>query len=217
MSNEIVEQSQIEAYHYFPTTVYAIDMPEFLEISKEVSEEYLKLNENELDEIYPVKMSENFVHDERMAEFNTVVNQTAWDILDSQGYDMDQFNTFIREMWVQEHHKHSLMEQHIHSEGIQLVGFYFLEAPENCSRPMFHDPRPGKVILNLPERDMRELTPASTMINFEPIPGKMIISNAWLPHSFSRHASEKPVKFIHFNITVGLPNQSCNMPEVEIV
>ena len=207
MTNEIVEQSQIEAYSYFPSMVYSVDMPEFLEISKEVSEEYLKLNENELDEIYPVKMSYNFVQDERMSEFNTVVNQTAWDILDSQGYDMYQFHTFIREMWVQEHHKHSMMEQHIHGENIQLVGFYFLETPENCSRPMFHDPRPSKVILNLPEKDMKELTSASIILNFDPTPGKMIIS----------HASNTPVKFIHFNIIVSLVNQSCDIPDVEII
>jgi len=215
MTTEVEEQ--IESHHYFPSIVYSVDIPKFLEISKEVSEEYLKLNENELDEIYPVRMSENFVHDERMAEFNTFINQTSWDILHSQGYNMSELNTFIQEIWTQEHHKHSLMEQHIHSEGTQLVGFYFLETPENCSRPIFHDPRPSKVILNLAEEDINILTPASIMINFEPKPGTLIISNAWLPHSFSRHASEEPVKFIHFNITVGVANQYCDNSNTEII
>ena len=45
-------------------------------------------------------------------------------------------------------------------------------------------------------------TVASQMINFEPKPGLMIFSNAWLPHSFTRHTADKPIKFVHFNLTI---------------
>jgi hypothetical protein len=30
----------------------------------------------------------------------------------------------------------------------------------------------------------------------------MIFANAWLPHGFTRHGSDKPIKFVHFNINV---------------
>jgi hypothetical protein len=111
-------------------------------------------------------------------------------------------STFFTEMWTQEHHKHSLMEQHVHGNGAQLVGFYFLETPENCSKALFYDPRPGKVQVNLPEADMGQVTPASNAMGIEAKPGTLIFANAWLPHGFTRHASDKPIRFVHFNIGV---------------
>jgi hypothetical protein len=45
--------------------------------------------------------------------------------------------------------------------GIQLVGFYFLDLPENSSRLVIHDPRPGKVQIDLPEYDEKNVTFAS--------------------------------------------------------
>jgi len=94
----------------------------------------------------------------------------------------------------------------------QIVGFYFLETPENCSNVVFHDPRTAKVQINLPEQDISMATPASRMINFTPKPGMMIFSNSWLSHSFTRHAADNPIKFVHFNLTVIMQPQSCPAP-----
>jgi len=83
---------------------------------------------------------------------------------------------------------------------------------------MFHDPRGGKVQINLPETDMSNATPASNTINFAPEPGMLIISNAWLPHSFGRHGSEKPIKFVHFNLSVRYnPPHTCAAPAAEVI
>jgi hypothetical protein len=82
-----------------------------------------------------------------------------------------------------------------------------------------HDPRPAKVQLNLPEANMNIATPASQMINFEPKPGMFIFSNAWLPHSFTRHGNKKPIRFVHFNVAVQF-NQTVTVttePKVEVV
>ena len=131
----------------------------------------------------------------------------------------DKVTTFT-EMWTQEHHKHSAMEQHVHGFGAQIVGFYFLDVPENSSRVVFHDPRAGKVQCDLPQQDMNQATIASSMINFEAKPGLLIFANAWLAHSFTRHAADKPMKFVHFNLNVQMAQeqlQNCPMPAAEIV
>jgi len=94
------------------------------------------------------------------------------------------------------------MEQHVHGSGSQIVGFYFLEVPENSSHVVFHDPRAGKPLISLAETDMSKATFASNAINFEPKEGMLMFTNAWLPHSFSRHGNKKPMKFIHFNLGV---------------
>jgi uncharacterized protein (TIGR02466 family) len=213
-------ENQLEQYYYFPSIVYSIKKPEFLEIVKTVSDEYLakrREEQKEIDDIYPVVMTDSFYADPRVEKFSKYVGQTAWEILQGQGYAMDMFNVQFNEMWTQEHHKHSLMEQHIHGYGSQIIGFYFLETPENCSRVVFHDPKPAKVQINLPELDQSNATPASNMINFLPEPGMLLFTNSWLPHSFGRHAADKPIKFVHFNLTIQQAQQVCLTPTAEIV
>jgi hypothetical protein len=113
-------------------------------------------------------------------------------------------------MWTQEHHKHSLMEQHVHGYGVQMVGFYFLDTPEESGRAMFYDPKPGKVQLNLPETDPTQATIASNMINFQATPGRLMFTNAWLAHSFTKNGANKPMRFIHFNVGVAPVERSQN-------
>ena len=211
---EVVKQTQLQVAHHFPCPIYIIERPDFLEAVSTVSEEGLAINRKaqELNEIYPVVMSGNFFGDPRMAQFTEFVGSTAWNILNDQGYAMQDKAVQFTEMWTQEHHKHSAMDAHVHGYGSQIVGFYFLETPENCSRVVFHDPRAGKVQIDLPEQDMSVATAASKMVNFTPKPGMMIFANSWLMHSFTRHAAETPIKFVHFNLMAIQAPQVCSTP-----
>lgn len=204
LKKEAAQNMQLQIAFHFPSLIYTLEHPDFLPLVSEVSEEALNESRKtqQVNDIYPVLMSNNFYADPRIAPFAQFVADTAWNILVDQGYAMQNLRTYFTEMWTQEHHKMSGMEQHVHGFGSQIVGFYFLEAPEGSSRVVFHDPRSGKVQINLPEQDMNMATVASQMINFEPKPGLMIFSNAWLPHSFTRHTADKPIKFVHFNLTV---------------
>ena len=219
---EVVVQSQLQVAYHFPCPIYLIERPDFLDAVKEVSDENLDTQRKtqELNEIYPVVMSGNYFADPRIKKFVQFVGATAWNILAEQGYAMQDKVVSFTEMWTQEHHKHSAMDQHVHGFGSQIVGFYFLETPENCSRVVFHDPRSGKVQIDLPEQDINMATPASKMINFEPKPGLLIFANSWLAHSFTLHAAELPIKFVHFNLTVNMAEQTVCIttpPAAEIV
>lgn len=207
-------QDHLNTTFYFPTGIYSIEKPDFLAVSKEVAEENFKkrAEESPLDEIYPAYMTGNLHTDPRMEDVAQYILATANNILISQGYNMNGLQVLFTEFWGQEHHKHSAMEQHIHGMGVQLVGFYFLECPENCSRIIIHDPRPGKVQINLPEANVEAPTLASNMINFQPKPGVLMFTNAWLAHSFSRHASEEALRFIHFNVAVQMAPQVTAAP-----
>jgi uncharacterized protein (TIGR02466 family) len=198
---------------------YIIERPDFLDLVSTVSEENLEIQrkERDLNEMYPMYMSQNYYADPRMAVFSEFVGATAWNILNEQGYAMQDKVVSFAEMWTQEHHKHSAMDAHVHGYGSQIVGFYFLETPENCSNVVFHDPRSGKVQIDLPEQDMSIATPASKMINFTPKPGMMIFTNSWLAHSFTRHAADKPMKFVHFNVTVIPAPPVCVTPPAEVI
>ena len=211
---EVVKNTQLQVAYHFPCPIYLIERPDFLEVVNTVSEEALeeRRKAHDLDEIYPVYMTKNYFSDTRLAGFSEFVGGTAWNILNEQGYAMQDKAVQFTEMWTQEHYKHSAMDAHVHGFGSQIVGFYFLEAPENCSHVVFHDPRAAKVQIDLPEQDVNMATPASKMINFKPKPGMMIFANAWLSHAFTRHAAEQPIKFMHFNLTVIQQAQACALP-----
>jgi hypothetical protein len=199
-------QLQISETYHFPTTIYKIEAQQYLETARIVATDFLKQSEQyqkNINALYPVRMTDNMFNDPRLLNFGSLIAQLAWNILDVQGYKMQDIRTVFQSMWAQEHFKYSLMEQHVHGEGAQLVGFYFLDVPENSStRMVAFDPRPGKVQINLLEKNMNDITYGSNAVNFEPRPGDLFITNAWLPHSFTRNGSEKPVRFIHFNIGV---------------
>ena len=201
---EVVLQTQLQVAFHFASPIYLIERPDFLATVNAVSEEALDVARKErvLNEIYPVHMTGSYFADPRLAGFTEFVGATAWNILNEQGYSMQDKAVQFTEMWTQEHHKHSAMDAHVHGYGSQIVGFYFLETPEGGSNVVFHDPRAGKVQIDLPEQDMNVATAASRMINFTPKPGMMIFANSWLAHSFTRHAADTPIKFVHFNLTV---------------
>lgn len=211
---EVIQNTQLQVAHHFPCPIYIIERPDFLESVASVSQENLTESRKtqSLNEIYPLYTTGNYYADPRMAMFSEFIGATAWNILNEQGYAMSDKAVSFAEMWTQEHYKHSAMDAHVHGFGSQIVGFYFLETPENCSRLVFHDPRAAKVQIDLPEQDMGMATPASKMINFEPKPGMMIFANSWLAHSFTRHAADLPIKFVHFNLTVISQPQTCPSP-----
>jgi uncharacterized protein (TIGR02466 family) len=212
---QVVQNTQLQVAYHFPCPIYLIERPDFLDEVNVVSKEFLDVakKERDLNEIYPVHMTGNYFADPRVAGFSEFVGATAWNILNEQGYAMQDKAVQFTEMWTQEHHKHSAMDAHVHGYGSQIVGFYFLETPEGGSNVVFHDPRAAKVQIDLPEQNISAATPASKMINFTPKPGMMIFANSWLMHSFTRHAADLPIKFVHFNLTViHQPQQACNIP-----
>ena len=211
---QVVQNTQLQVAYHFPCPIYIIERPDFLETVNAISEEALEVQrkERDLNEIYPVYMTGNYFGDPRVAGFTEFVGATAWNILNEQGYAMQDKAVSFTEMWTQEHHKHSAMDAHVHGFGSQIVGFYFLETPEGGSNIVFHDPRAAKVQIDLPEQDVNNATPASKAINFTPKPGMMIFANSWLSHSFTRHAADLPIKFVHFNLTVIQQPQACVVP-----
>jgi len=202
--------------NHFATTAYFIDKPEFLETARFVAKEYLldiKKNKPKVDKLYPVYMSGSFYHDERVRNLVMFIASASWNILNDQGHNMENQEVYFQEMWAQEHYTHSANEEHIHGNGCQITGFYILEAPEDCSMIAIHDPRPAKRQINLPEKDMSKITSASTSAYYKPKAGQLYFLNSWVPHAFTRHGSNKPFKFIHFNLAtriVKLPSNTTN-------
>lgn len=198
--------TNITVEYLFQSGIFRTNSTQFLNMVKPVFKETIarvkKDNPNVLKTVYPTLLSENIFNDVRVKPFVDYVARTSWEILNNQGYDMDKMNVYILDMFCQEHHKYSGHDTHTHP-GAHITGFYFVDVPENSCRAVFQDPRQAKYHASLPQKDMSQVTLASNEINFEPNAGDFFFTNSWLPHSFTRNANVKPMKFIHFSLGVG--------------
>jgi uncharacterized protein (TIGR02466 family) len=204
---------QLQEATYFPTKVYAIKKPEFLEAVNDVSMHYLAEAYDKNPERQMTVMTASYANDPRVADFAQYVSQTAWNILQSQGYAMDKLVTFFTEMWTQEHNAFSDMTYHVHNMGSQISAFYFLDVPKGGSQMLIHDPRPTKMMINLPEANDKIVSNSTSQIVFTPEPGTLLLTNSWLPHSFTKNMSMEPTRFVHMNLGVTVAPE----PEVEVV
>lgn len=194
----------LETSYYYATALHYIAKPEFIQDVLPVFDEGIEASRKEIpmDPLYPSTMTANLFMDPRMKNFCQYVAGTAWNILSNQGYKMDDKITYFHSLWGQQHEKYGDMDEHVHNDNVQIVGFYFLECPENCPKLVIHDPRPGKVLLGITEADPKIITQATNATVFEPKAGSLFFSNAWLPHSFTRNGSDRPFKFIHINVSI---------------
>ena len=198
----------IEKYavdYHFASTLHRAKEPQFLSTVKPVFDEYVQKIKNSNPPqslVYPAILTELISTDERLREFVQYVSNISWDVLNSQGYNMDLFYTDASEMWGHHYPYTSNMEQHIHGQDVQLCGFYFIDTPPNSLSMYIHDPRAVKIHAGLAERQSKTLTSAHNLVYYTPEPGDLIFINSWLAHSFSRNQSQHPYNFLHINIRV---------------
>lgn len=188
---------------HFYSSIYSASRPEFFLTVKSIFEEYIDTASKykNVEDVYPSIMTEVMHLDPRLEVFCKYVADVSWDILDSQGYNVDSYYTYIQSMWGQSHPRTSNMEQHSHGNS-RLVGFYFIDVPEDSSRLCFYDPRILKTYTGLSLKGTDIYTPALSSIFYVPKPGDLYITNSWLEHSFTRNKSVKSFNFLHINIDV---------------
>lgn len=121
--------------------------------------------------------------------------------LSDQGYDLKNYNFSLEELWVQEFSKKGggNHNTHIHS-NTHVSGFYFLKCSDKTSMPVFHDPRPAKLITQLPLKNEQEITLGTHQIHYKPKPGTMIFFPAYMEHQYVVDDGVEPFRFIHFNL-----------------
>ena len=144
--------------------------------------------------------STTLIGDPNFKELQDYVGATSHNLLKEMGYNLNDYQIFTTEMWVQEFAKkggghHTL---HTHWNG-HISGFYFLKASEKTSLPLFEDPRAGNVMNLLPEKDKSKITYASSAINYQVRPGRMIFFPSYMPHQYIVDMGYDPFRFIHWN------------------
>ena len=209
------KQDQFYREDYFKCPVYWFDKPEWIESFNKAADKYIKkakkTNAKAIKERNKkmgdkgdhsmVHHSTTLINDPVFKPFQDYIGSTSYNLLTEQGFDLTNHQIFITELWVQEFAKdggghHTL---HTHWNG-HISGFYFLKASEKTSRPIFEDPRPGRVMNLLPMKDINKITDASHQVNYGVKPGRLMFFNSYLPHMYAVDNAYEPFRFIHFNV-----------------
>ena len=215
MKKKEKQKDQLFREDYFINSIYWMDKPEWLKKLDKASDSYIKEAEKNNKKIIKertkkfgnkgdhgmVHHSTSIVNDPSFKDLQNWILATAHNLLDEQGFDLNGHKLFLTEMWVQEFSKmggghHTL---HTHWNG-HMSGFYFLKASEKTSCPVFEDPRPGRLMNLLPEKDKSKLTTASSQVHYVTKPGRLMFFNSHMPHLYSVDNGYEPFRFIHWNI-----------------
>ena len=205
---------QLSKEDYFKCPIWFADVPQFVKALNKASNKYIEASKKNLKktinernkklgnkgDMGNVFHSSPLVGDPNFLQLQNYIGATAHNLLIEMGFDMTNHQLFITEMWVQEFAKdgggqHTL---HTHWNG-HISGFYFLKASEKTSRPLFEDPRAGNMMNLLPAKDNTKLTYATSQINYEVKPGRMMFFPSYLPHQYIVDLGYEPFRFIHWN------------------
>lgn len=143
----------------------------------------------------------SLINDQSFYNLSEFILKKSFAFLDSQGYCLKNHLLVLNDLWVQEFSKEGggNHNTHVHSNS-HVSGFYFLKCSNKTSYPIFHDPKPGKLMNQLPEKNTNEITDASEKIPFLPKPGVFVFFNSYIGHEFVLDYGLDPFRFIHFNV-----------------
>jgi len=151
--------------------------------------------------------SEPLTNDSNFYKLSEFILKRSFSFLENQGYCLKNYLLCLNDLWVQEFSKEGggNHNTHVHSNN-HVSGFYFLKCSDKTSYPVFHDPRPGKLMNQLPEKDKKNITDASEAMPFVPKPGTFVFFNSYIGHEFVVDHGIEPFRFIHFNVQAILKN-----------
>ena len=204
-------------YTVFSDTILVFQDNSWLDGLNKFSENYIieSKNENKKNvgndkEFGFSNHSSSLANDENFLEFTKFICKKSFNYLDEQGYDLSNYFLSVSDLWAQEFAKNGggNHNTHVHSNS-HVSGFYFLKCSDRTSYPIFHDPRPGKLIIQLPKKNKFLITEASSSVPVFPSPGTFIFFNSYLGHEFPVDSGIESFRFIHFNIQA-LPKQLIN-------
>tara|TARA_R100001591_G_C4350686_1_gene183013 strand:- start:2246 stop:2923 length:678 start_codon:yes stop_codon:yes gene_type:complete len=152
------------------------------------------------DDMGMVYHSKTMINDPSFRYLQDYVIATSHNLLEEMGYDLSQYQVFMTECWVQEFSKNGAGYHSIHTHwNGHISGFYFLKGSDKTSRPVFHDPRPGKIMKDLPLKTEKQISYGTSKIAYSPMPGNIIFFPSYLPHEYLVDLGVEPFRFIHWN------------------
>ena len=206
----------LENISYFGTPIYFVELPELINSLNKASDKLIldaKKSSKELiknrDKQFKKKLGDFAINHYSTSLINLLqfknlqeyIEKRSFEILDHMGYDLTRYSLNWTDFCVQEfaekggghHEKHINYDSHI-------SGFYFLKCSNKTSFPVFYDPRYAKLMTQLPLKNLNEINFGSSIINFKPKPGSLVLFPSFLEHQYSIDYGIEPFRFINFNL-----------------
>lgn len=196
----------MQGFAYFPAIVYRDERPD-------LAEKILPTCIRYLDQVrkpeWSMCQSNHLGNEPALQETVNYILLSTVDLLKSQGYETEKYDFYIQGLWAQEVNRGAGTNVHVHKNS-QMCGWFFLEAPENGSYPIYHDTRMNKSMIELDFVQNEEINNATNMIHFNNmIPGTVMFANSWMQHQLSGSNANFPTRCIHF--IVSHKERLCNM------
>jgi uncharacterized protein (TIGR02466 family) len=201
--------------HLFPSPVWRGEAPQFVNKLNKASDPYIKNSKKNMKEQIKnrnkakgmtgdlgfVYHSTTLIGNPAFDELSKYILGTSFNLLNELGYTLENHQLFLTELWVQEFAKDGGGHHHLHTHwNGHISGFYFLKCSDNTSYPIFENPRPGKSMIDLPEKDRTKRTEASNQSSCRVQPGSMVFFPSYLPHLYTVDEGVDPFRFIHWNV-----------------
>ena len=215
-------QLQFKVEDTFKCPIYRASKPEWVKELNKASDPIIKRVENDWkkkikDKKDPAKTMPNSLHSEQLWQYKefqpiaSLILQQSWNILSWQGYNLVNRVPMLTELWVQEFPEEGGFHD-IHAHGNNHIsGFYFLKCNEHTSHPVFHDPRPGKIMSDLVMKDPNKINYGSGQIHYKTKPGDFMFFNSYMPHAYVHQKGKDKFRFIHFNLQAVLDPKKSNL------
>jgi len=187
----------MDRFEYFTSCVYRDEQPDWVEYTRQVVKKYYDTaaSGNAVDQTIHMAKDPNLKF---LVDYLVLASDT---ILREQGYDMDKYELYVSGLWGQDVKCNGGTNVHIHKNS-QICGWFFLETPENCAYPVYHEPRMNKQMIELDHTPGLTLLNASNQVHFNNVkPGTILFANSWLHHQLLPNKSQDQTKSVHFIIS----------------
>ena len=171
--------NDLKSISFFDTLIYQAEIPKYLnnkdfmavcdehtdkaiaDAKQSIDERHKKFNADIKDHGMSYHSGPKLYEEDRFHNFELLIRNTGRNILTDQGFDLSNYTLDYTEMWIQKfaYEGGGHQDSHVHWDN-HISGFYFVECSDRTSKPIFHDPRPGRMMLNLPIKNHSKLCPA---------------------------------------------------------
>jgi len=151
----------------------------------------------------------SLLNNDKFRLFNMDILRLTYDILDECGYDLKNYNIALNEIWAREFvpNKAASVFPHCHKDS-HLTGVIILKSSKDTSKPFFYDPRQGKYMKDLPEKEKGKFSLACDKFSVDVKPGMCLIFPSFLSQSFGYSFSKSSFRYLHFVSSAVIKNSN---------
>lgn len=182
--------------HYFATPISCFDLPDSQALNTQLITDILNWQQQDPDGIVRSNLSQagawhSTLDMHLQPQFSQLKNHvlaSAGQLFESLQYD-PLYQPAIDSMWANLNPTHAHNRSHIHPDTLW-SGVYYVQAPTDCGRISFSDPRIQSRVLSA-RYDPQQQQPLHTWpeIYYDAMAGRLILFPAWLVHEVEPNLS----------------------------